>query len=52
MLGAGFTPMVITGLILAAGGALWPVAVFWVAILLIAFVAVLSTPEGTRRELD
>jgi hypothetical protein len=26
--------------------------VFWVAILLIAFVAVLSTPEGTRRELD
>jgi MFS family permease len=52
MLGAGFTPMVITGLILAAGGALWPVAVFWVAVLLVALVAVLSTAEGTRRELD
>ncbi|MGT2463549.1 MFS transporter [Sinomonas atrocyanea] len=52
MLGAGFTPMIITGLILAAGGALWPVAVFWVAVLLVALVAVLSTAEGTRRELD
>lgn len=52
MLGAGFTPMIITGLILVAGGALWPVAVFWIAILLIAFLAVLSTPEGTRRDID
>ncbi|WP_255405541.1 MFS transporter [Sinomonas sp. R1AF57] len=52
MLGAGFTPMIITGLTLAAGGALWPVAAFWIGILLVAFVAVRATPEGTRRDLD
>lgn len=51
MLGAGFTPMIVAGLALLTGG-LWMIGGFWIAILLIAFVAVRATPEGTKRELD
>lgn len=52
MLGAGFTPMIVAGLSLAAGGGVWLIGVFWVAILVVAAVAVRVTPEGKGRELD
>ncbi|MFE4198054.1 hypothetical protein ACFRJ9_19535 [Paenarthrobacter sp. NPDC056912] len=52
MIGAGFTPMIVAGLSLAAGGGLWLIAVFWIATLLASAVAVRATPEGIERELD
>ena len=52
MVGAGFTPMIVAGLSLAAGGGLWLIAAFWIAAMLAAVVAVKLTPEGTQRELD
>lgn len=52
MLGAGFTPMIVAGLSLAAGGSVWLIGAFWIAILGAAAVAVRVTPEGKGRELD
>lgn len=52
MIGAGFTPMIVAGLSLAAGGGIWLIAVFWIAAMLASAVAVKATPEGTRRDLD
>lgn len=52
MIGAGFTPMIVAGLSLAAGGGLWLIAIFWIVALLASTVAVRLTPEGTQRELD
>ncbi len=49
-LGAGFTPMIATGLMLV-GGTL-AVAGFWIAVLALGLVAVLLTTEGTRRVID
>ncbi|WP_308282658.1 MFS transporter [Pseudonocardia nigra] len=51
LLGAGFTPMIVTGLVIAADGALWLVGAFWMAVLLAGIVAVRATPEGTKLEL-
>lgn len=47
-LGAGFTPMIASALVLAAGGALWLVAGFWIAVLLVGIIAVSRTAEGSR----
>lgn len=52
MIGAGFTPMIATGLVLAAGGAVWLVAVFWIVILLAGVVAVRLTREGAGLKLE
>lgn len=52
MIGAGFTPMIVAGLSLAAGGGIWLIAVFWIAAMLASAIAVKATPEGTQRELD
>ncbi|MFJ4028266.1 MFS transporter [Paenarthrobacter sp. NPDC089989] len=52
MIGAGFTPMIVAGLSLAAGGGIWLIAVFWIVAMLASAVAVKATPEGTRRDLD
>ncbi|MBX7444406.1 MHS family MFS transporter [Arthrobacter sp. MAHUQ-56] len=52
MIGAGFTPMIATGLVLAAGGGIWMVAVFWIAILVAGLIAVRLTAEGSRVKLD
>lgn len=49
MLGAGFTPLIVTGLSLAGGGSIWLIGVFWIAVLGAAAAAVRATPEGTRR---
>ncbi|UUT34652.1 MFS transporter [Microbacterium elymi] len=50
-LGAGFTPMIVSGLLLVAGGSLWVVALFWAAVLAVGILAVARTPEGSRRAL-
>ncbi|MFJ4208443.1 MFS transporter [Paenarthrobacter sp. NPDC089675] len=52
MIGAGFTPMIVAGLSLAAGGGIWLIAVFWIVAMLASAIAVKATPEGTRRDLD
>ncbi|MFI2563832.1 MFS transporter [Paenarthrobacter sp. NPDC018779] len=52
MIGAGFTPMIVAGLSLAARGGIWLIAVFWIVALLASAAAVKATPEGTRRDLD
>ncbi|MFF2345036.1 MFS transporter [Pseudarthrobacter sp. NPDC058119] len=52
MLGAGFTPLIVTGLSLAGGGSIWLIGVFWIGVLGAAATAVRFTPEGTRREVQ
>lgn len=52
MLGAGFTPMIVTGLSLAGGGSIWLIGVFWIAVLAAAVAAVRLTPEGTRQSIQ
>lgn len=52
MIGAGFTPMIATGLVLASGGGVWIVALFWMALLAAGVVAVRMTREGSRLKLD
>ncbi|MDP9934858.1 MFS family permease [Paenarthrobacter nicotinovorans] len=52
MIGAGFTPMIVAGLSLAAGGGIWLIALFWIAAMLASAIAVKATPEGTKRDLD
>jgi MFS family permease len=52
MIGAGFTPMIATGLMLASGGGVWIVALFWMALLGAGVVAVRMTREGSRLKLD
>jgi MFS family permease len=49
-LGAGFTPMIAAGLMLAGG--MVAVAGFWIAVMAAGLVAVLLTSEGTRKVLD
>ncbi len=50
-LGAGFSPLIATSLVLGFSAA-WPVAVFWIGIFALAAVAVLVTPEGRDRRID
>lgn len=52
MLGAGFTPLIVTGLSLAGGGSIWLIGVFWIVVLAAAAAAVRFTPEGTHREVQ
>ncbi|MCX6497230.1 MAG: MFS transporter [Arthrobacter sp.] len=51
MIGAGFTPMIATGLVLAGSGSMWLVGVFWVAVLLAGVWAVRLTREGSELAL-
>lgn len=44
-IGAGFSPLIATGLVVAVG-AVWPVALFWIVVLIAAGVAMLIAPEG------
>jgi MFS family permease len=50
-LGAGFTPMIATGLVLAAGGGIGLVVAFWAAIMVAGMVAVLLTKESSKVDL-
>ncbi|WP_240792953.1 MFS transporter [Arthrobacter crystallopoietes] len=52
VLGAGFTPMIATGLMIAGDGSIWLVGAFWIAVILAGTIAVRATPEGTKVNLD
>jgi MFS family permease len=49
-LGAGFTPMIASGLVLVAGGELWLVALVWATSFLVSVACILATREG--RDID
>lgn len=51
-LGAGFTPMIATALVVAAGGSLWMVGVLWVSASAISLVAVFLSRDRSRVELS
>lgn len=50
-LGAGFTPAIASGLVLAAGGHLWLVALVWALSFLVSTGCVLMTREGRTVDL-
>lgn len=50
-LGAGFTPMIATGLLIMGGGSVLLVAGFWAAVMLAGTVAVLVTKESSKADL-
>ncbi len=50
--GAGFTPMIVAGLVLVAGGKLWLVGVVWAASFIIAALAMRGMKEGKDADLE
>ncbi len=52
VVGAGFTPMIASGLVIAGGGGFWLVAVFWMLVMAIGLGAVLLTRESSTAELS
>lgn len=50
-LAGGFSPMIAVGLMIATGGSIWLVGVFWIAILVAGIIAIRSTREGSKVEL-
>jgi MFS family permease len=50
-LGAGFTPMLATALVLLAGGSMWLVGVAWIALSSVSGIALLASKEGKDKEL-
>lgn len=51
-LGAGFTPMIASSLLAIAGGSLWLIAVVWIAVFLIAILAISFVKEGRTADLE
>lgn len=51
-LGAGFTPMIASSLVAIAGGSLWLIAVVWIAVFLIAILAISFVKEGRTADLE
>ncbi len=51
-LGAGFTPLIATALVAAAGGALWLVALAWIGFSACTTVALLLARDGRKRERE
>ena len=51
-LGAGFTPMIIAGLVLLGGGSLWIAGAVWAAAFLVAAWAMRSMKEGKDADLS
>ncbi len=49
-IGAGFSPLVASGLVVALG-ATWPVAVLWIVVLVVAAAAMLIAPEGRTMDI-
>jgi len=49
--GAGFTPMIASALVLLAGGELWLVAVCWAGVFVVALIALLAVREGRTQDL-
>ncbi|MCV9993343.1 MHS family MFS transporter [Paeniglutamicibacter sp. ZC-3] len=52
VVGAGFTPMIASGLVIAAGGGFGLVAGFWMVVMAIGLVAVLLTRESSKTSLS
>ncbi|ASN37821.1 MFS transporter [Arthrobacter sp. 7749] len=52
VVGAGFTPMIASGLVIAAGGGFGLVAGFWMVVMAIGLGAVLMTRESSKTNLD
>lgn len=50
-LGAGFTPMIASGLVILAGGSLWLVGLVWTLAFVIAGICVMATKEGRNQDL-
>ncbi|WP_411731056.1 MFS transporter [Paeniglutamicibacter sp.] len=50
-LGAGFTPMIVTGLVLLGGGTLWIAGAVWAGVFVIAALAMRSIKEGKDADL-
>ncbi|MCQ9162811.1 MFS transporter [Arthrobacter sp. STN4] len=51
-LGAGFTPLIASSLVLLAGGSLWLVGVAWALAFVVAAVCVMATKEGRTADLS
>ena len=51
-LGAGFTPMIASSLVAIAGGSLWLIALVWIAVFLVAIVAITFVKEGRTVDLE
>lgn len=51
-IGAGFTPMIASGLMMLGGGAAWLVGIFWILVLLVGAAAARKTPESSARRLE
>jgi nitrate/nitrite transporter NarK len=51
-LGAGFTPMIATALVMAGGGSLWMVAVLWMAFSAMSLVSLLAAKDRSREEIQ
>ncbi|HEX2247392.1 MAG TPA: MFS transporter [Arthrobacter sp.] len=51
-LGAGFTPMIASGLVIVAGGELWLVGLVWLLSFVVAAACVLATKEGKNMDLS
>lgn len=51
-LGAGFTPMIATALVIAGGGSLWLVACLWIAFSAISLVALLAAKDRSREDIQ
>ncbi|MGO4492238.1 MFS transporter [Arthrobacter sp. 2YAF22_2] len=50
-LGAGFTPMIISGLVLASGGSLWLTGAVWAGTFVLAGLCLLTVKEGRDQDL-
>ncbi len=50
-LGAGFTPMIVTGLVLLGGGSLWIAGAVWAGVFIVAALAMRSVKEGKDADL-
>ncbi|MBG6084756.1 MFS transporter [Zhihengliuella flava] len=51
-IGAGFTPMIVSALVIAAGGKLWLAGVVWIGTFLVAAVAMRGIREGKDQDLN
>jgi MFS family permease len=51
-LGAGFTPMIATALVIAGGGSLWLVAVLWAAFSAMSLIALLAAKDRSDQDIQ
>ncbi|PRA04258.1 MFS transporter [Arthrobacter sp. MYb229] len=50
--GAGFTPMIVTGLVLLGGGTLWIAGAVWAGAFIVAGLAIRGVKEGREADLE